>query len=201
MIKLNFYYLKLIIVCIFFIPLFALGKVISQSYAFKDYDEAYESPIFLKFDMESTKLGLITTDFTGFVKNFSVTGDVQKNIAKKITLSFLIKNMDTDSDGRNEKMWEYCLDFKNHPEIILNSKNPITLNEGQQTVPLWINLRGKKFPIDMDIKLKKEANQILATGNAKAFISKLEIPDPSIAIAEVNDLIKISFHFPIKYEK
>ncbi|OUS00207.1 hypothetical protein A9Q84_03210 [Halobacteriovorax marinus] len=162
-----------------------------------DYDQALENKSTIIFDMESTKAGFITSGFKGVAKSFSVdfkrVGDTFKDV--KITIP--VSAMDTDIDARNEKMYEECFDFKNNQNIIVKFKSAYLLGfNGIQKGSILI--RGKWFDIDLKIDSKMVGGVTLINGSSSLSIKDLEIPDPSIWIASVRDLIELTFKIEIK---
>lgn len=177
---------------------FAFIFLISQSlraedlkFDFKNYDEAQKAQDFVRFDMKSTKLGLLTTSFTGFVKSFTAKGDLKSTGIENASVEWTAESMDTDIDGRNEKMWELCLDYKNHPTLKLIFDEPISFGENE--IKAHINVRGVDKPVTVAVKALKTDAGVFAEGKAKLSIRALELPDPSIAIASVKDEIVVSF--------
>lgn len=167
-----------------------LAEAAPQNFQYKDYDEAKIAASFIRFDMESTKFGLLTTGFSGTVKKFSL------DQGEASILTFNVVDMDTDNSSRNEKMWEQSFDYKKYPEIKVEIlAKPV---EGEQTLKAKIFLRGysKEFPVKVTVT-KTDAG-LLAKGSAVLKISELEIPDPSIAIAKVRDEINLEFSFILK---
>ena len=174
----------------------AYGREITKSYKFGSYEDAKKSSEFIKFDMDSTKLGIITTSFSGFVKDFAISVNKERSVLKDLKVIFEVKNMDTDIDARNEKMWNLCLDHKNYSNIIVYFKSEIPReNTDFVSIPATIKVRGVEKEFLVNIKTQKENNKVILQGNAQVKLSELNIPDPSIFVASVSDLVKISFYF------
>jgi len=145
--------------------------------------------------MASKKVGLFTSHFTGFVKKFSVSGDKNGNSIHNAVVEFDVKELDTDIDGRNEKMWDLCLDASHHPKVQIKLSQPIEIGAEEKEIPGTINLRGQDYPITL--KVKVDSNMVVDI-KGQISIKELKIPDPSIAIASVRDSIDISAHLIIK---
>ena len=172
------------------------GREITKSYKFGSYEDAKKSNEFIKFDMDSTKLGIITTTFSGFVKDFTISANKERSVLKDLKVVFEVKKMDTDIDARNEKMWNLCLDHKNFSNIIVSFKSEIQRENSEfMAIPATINIRGTEKDFLVNIKTHKENNKVILQGNALVKLSELNIPDPSIFVASVSDLVKISFYF------
>jgi hypothetical protein len=170
--------------------MFSLFSALATDFFYEDFDKAKSAESFIRFDMESTKIGLFTTGFSGVVKKFTINRD------QATTLTFKVVDMDTDIDSRNDKMWEQSFDYKNHPEIKVEIQDAPVV--GENTMKAKIYLRGytKEFPLK--VLVTKTENGLLAKGSAVLKISELEIPDPSIAIAKVRDEINLEFSFLLK---
>ncbi|OFZ49105.1 MAG: hypothetical protein A2381_16025 [Bdellovibrionales bacterium RIFOXYB1_FULL_37_110] len=172
------------------------GREITKSYKIGSYEDAKKSSEYIKFEMDSTKLGIITTSFNGFVRDFAVSLNKEGNVVKDLKVAFEVKNMDTDIDARNEKMWNQCLDYKNFSNILVHFKSEIPLdNNDLVAIPVTMKIRGMEKIFFVNIKTHKEKNKVVLQGNANVKLSELGIPDPSIFVASVSDLVKISFYF------
>lgn len=161
------------------------------------YKDAENNKTFIRFDMKSTKFGLVTTSFTGFVKKFSAHADVAENELKNVKLDFMAEALDTDVGGRNDKMLDLCLDAKKHPQINVQLEKSIPLTGETLAIPAKLNLRGYEKPITVSAFAKKTDSGYTVDGETELSIKELEIPDPSIAIASVKDQIKVKFHFEV----
>jgi polyisoprenoid-binding protein YceI len=173
-------------------------KSYSQNYSQTSYAEAAKSENFVRFDMKSTKFGLVTTSFSGFAKKFSVSGTVTGNgSVDKISnakLSFNVSDMDTDVDSRNEKMWNLCFSYKEHPTIEITLDTPIDINQNDQIVTAQLSLRGYSKPIKVTLNATTEGSGgYFVEGESDVSLKSLEIPDPSIVIAKVKDEIHLQF--------
>lgn len=176
------------------------AQPVAARYNLTSYDQASESPSFIRFQMKSTKMGLITTSFDGFIKDFSIKGMLTKASAEKISVSFPVKAMDTDIDARNEKMHDFCLDAEKNPLIQLRFEDPVNIDGKAQSLEGRIVIRGEEKRIDMDISVTHRAMDFLVHGVARAKLSELGIPDPSIWIASVDEQIDIEFQAIIPYK-
>ncbi|MBF0365706.1 MAG: YceI family protein [Oligoflexia bacterium] len=165
-----------------------------QIYSFKSYNEAEAASDQLLFTMKSTKFGLITTSFQAYVKSFIVSGEVNNDNYQNISIAFPAKSIDTDVDARNEKMLDLCLEEKKYPTITVTIPGPLKLTTANYSdLDATILLRGKNRPFKISFEWKKENNNLIVSGKATLKLSELEIPDPSIAIAKVEDEININF--------
>ncbi len=168
-------------------------------YRYENFKQAKTAESFLHFEMKSVKAGLFTTKFTGVVKKFSAAGDATDEVIQAGSLvEFEVKYLDTDVDGRNEKMWEHCLDFKNHPKIKVTFSDAIPLDGESHTIRSTLTIRGKTKNASFNVKAKKKNDAFVVDLVGQLSIKDLEIPDPSIVIAYVKDQIQVSGHLQIE---
>jgi len=171
---------------------FAHGREITLES--KDFEEAQKQESYFKFIGESKKFGLISTSFEGYAKKFTLSFDERDNLLENISLVIDLKKLDTDNDSRNEKMWDLCLNTKEFPSLKIKIEK-ITLSEESQTLKGLMEVRGSI--IDIPIKIKK-INSHQFEGESHFKLSQAKIPDPSIAIASVNDEFQIKFSLRLK---
>ena len=173
------------------------AKSVTETYSVKNYEEAEKSPNYIRFDMESTKAGIFTTSFTGLVKQFSVHLNLTKNGAQNINISFNTVQMDTDNGSRNEKMHDYCLEKDKYPTINVRILDPITFNQ-KKVVNAILNIRGKDKPIKLMTDNTVVDGKATVKGSTVVKLSELEIPDPSILVASVDD--KVVLRYNVSFE-
>lgn len=179
-------------------------KPISLQFAVNDFDQAAKSDIFIRFDMKSTKLGLMTSEFHGYVKKFSINGEFDE-AAKTIvspSVTFNVEDMDTDVSMRNSKMFDYCLDYKNSPTISLIITDSVVssmVDSGKEEMLNGkISIRGSQYTVKVNVKITSmDSDKFKIEGNSKLSLSQLKIPDPSIVVATVNDNVDVSFKLVI----
>lgn len=194
-------YLKnnlVLLILITFLPLAGIAKM--QEFSIGSYDDAKKAESFIRFDMASTKVGLFTSHFSGYVKKFSVEGFEKNNFIENASVQFFVKEMDTDINGRNEKMWDQCLDSNRHPEIKIKILEKIAEDDSGKKVPAVITIRGEEHPITLTVKVSKSEKNLTFDLSGELSLKNLNIPDPSIAIASVRDTVDIVGHFVIEKE-
>lgn len=170
----------------------------TQNFKSASYKEAKQSESFIRFDMTSTKLGIITTSFDGYVKQFTLDGDLQQDsLAEGARVEFSVADLDTNTESRNEKMWNHCLDTKNHPKIHLVLNKGLPLGRETSVIPAMIFIRGYEKPLVLTGKGQKTTKGVEFDFSGDLSIKDLGIPDPSIVIASVRDNIKVTAHFII----
>lgn len=158
----------------------------------EDFDHAAKAESYLRFDMKSTKMGLLTTSFSGYVKSFDLSYKQEADAFQNVTIRFQAQSLDTDVGARNTKMWELCFDYKTHPEIILSFPGPIRMSDNQALGT--IRVRGVEKPIQISFRTVRENNIVQSIeGTAMLSLKGLELPDPSILVAKVKDEIQVSF--------
>lgn len=166
------------------------------------YKEAKSADVFVRFDMASTKFGLITTSFSGFARKFKVSGDIKNDVLQAgAQIEFAVKDLDTDINGRNEKMWSQCLDEKNHPTVRLTLNQAVPLTGELKDIPATLNVRGADKNIVLKVKSVSISDNISFDISGSVSIKELQIPDPSIAIASVRDRIDIVSHLVVARTK
>jgi hypothetical protein len=173
------------------ISLFSVAAV-EKNVAYTNYEDALKALDTISFDMESTKAGLITTGFTGVAKSFSLDYERVGNTFKNMTITILVASLDTDIDGRNEKMHELCFDYKNFDKIIVRLKNNFEIGDSL-IQKASILVRGKWFDINLSIQSSIQGDKTLISGSSAVSLKALLIPDPSIWIASVRDLVDLKF--------
>jgi hypothetical protein len=187
----------LLLVASLFLSLNVPAKELARKIFSASYEQAEASGEYIKFLMKSTKLGMFTTDFTGFSKDFTVTGDVGDSSVKNAIVMVEVRSIDTDGDDRNEKMYDKCFSANQFPKIVVKIQDDISFDVDKEYSAI-ANVRGKDFPVKIKIKSQKTANGVSVSGTSRWSIKGMQIPDPSIAIASVHDEIDLSFNFELK---
>lgn len=185
----------LLFALLFTTSLFA--KSYQQEFSQEDFYKAKSAVSFLRFDMKSTKMAMITTDFYGIAKKFTVSFEHSKNTIKDAIVTFKVTDLDTDVNDRNKKMYDLCFESKKFPHLIVTLNNPIKIGKASQSIPATMNIRGKNKSIQIMVETVKKGKKLTVTGVAKVSIKALEIPDPSIWIAKVDDSIDLKFNFEL----
>jgi len=163
------------------------------SHQFKDYKEAKKSENFIKFEGQSTKLGIITTKFDGYAKEFKVHYDLNNNQLNELDVNVLVKGLDTNVSSRDDKMLNDILSISNSPEIHARIQERVILSEGWQTINMIFSIKGKQVTKSVKFNVEKKANGFFVTGSTVLGLQELGLPDPSIVIAKVNDSFDLSF--------
>lgn len=186
-----------LLVLILILPFSIRSETISQFYRFDNFDQAEGASNYIKFTVESTKIGIFSSDVPGFAKRFFLKTDFdfKKNESKNMIAEFKILDLDTDNSSRDEKLWNFCLDEKKHKKIKVMIVEPYKLSSGEKMVKGKIFIRGVEREIDISLKIERKKNIIIVKGKSLTTLSSLKIPDPSIAIAKLSDDIKIDFKF------
>jgi polyisoprenoid-binding protein YceI len=174
---------------IWFAALLSLAQAHTINFAHGNFAEAKSSRNFIKFEMAATKIGILTTPFDGFARKFSINYEMEGNAIKTARLTIPIEHLDTDVDGRNEKMKNDCLNYKKFPDITILVADPIPVDGKEHSIPAIINLRGVTKPILLTMKAERKSHKLTAEINGSISLKDLEIPDPSIFIASVRDQV------------
>ena len=158
-----------------------------------NYENGKKGANRIVFNMESTKAGMITTSFQGVVKKASLNYNKQEQGFSDIELTVPVKQIDTDNDARNDKMYDKCFSANKFSDVKVKFSEMITYGKKQAKGSILI--RGKWFPITIDVDVKSASGKTTVNGSAKLSLKGLEIPDPSIWIASVRDLVELEFVF------
>lgn len=173
------------------------AKSYNQTFSNDDFYKAKTGTSFLRFDMKSTKMGMITTDFYGVAKKFAVSFDLRKKTIKNAVVSFKVADLDTDVNDRNKKMYNLCFEKNKYPHLIVTLNNSIRIGKNKKTIPATMNVRGKNKAINVLIETVKKGKRLIVTGVSQVSLKELEIPDPSIWIAKVDDKVELKFNFEV----
>ncbi len=165
---------------------------------YSSYDDALVGPSNITFYMKSTKAGMITTSFEGVAKSFSIHYN-SNHKRKKLTLRDIhlvipSRSLDTDNNSRNKKMYEKCLQVDKYNDIQIDIKGPVKFEKENKAM---ITILGKKHEIMVHISKKEGEGKLMLIGQSFLSLKKLEIPDPSIWIATVDDNVIVKFHITL----
>lgn len=169
---------------------------VEQSFTYKSYEDALKAPNYLKFDMESTKAGLLTTSFEGFVKTFKVKHEKLNDLIKGLEVEFMINALDTDIEGRNEKMHDKCFGKDQFHKIVVKLNDFKSNSSGD--VSAKIKIRGEWKAIVVHVNAKMKGGHLLLEFKSEVGLKSLGIPDPSIFIASVRDRVDLSGKVALK---
>lgn len=159
-----------------------------------DYKSASLNSQYIRFDLASWKMGLFKSTFKSYVLNFKLDYQQSQDHIQNGQVYFKVHDMNTDVDSRNDKMWQYCLNFDVYPDVVILFKKDISLKTPEiQDVPAMIKIRGQEYPIHLKLKANQQDSKIYIQGEALTSLKELGIPDPSIAIASLEDSVKIFF--------
>lgn len=169
----------------------------AKEYQFNNYEIASSSYEFLKFESESTKLGIFTTDFDGYAKKYEVNFKRNKKYIEDISVVIESSSFDTDNSSRDEKMNEKILHSEKFETITFSSKNKINLEVLEQEITGNLVVRGVGQNIILKVVIEHSNESISIKGRTTISLKKFKIPDPSIAIASVRDEFDLSFRVKI----
>lgn len=156
---------------------------------------------FIKFDMESTKAGFITTGFTGVVKKFNTVFNWNGEEFANTLLKINVKDMDTDNGSRDDKMNEQTFSSDQFPQLVVQIGGPLKPGVHKNVEGL-LTVRGKikEIALNIEITVSEEKDYVIK-GSSQMSIKGLEIPDPSIFIASVRDRVDLSFQIKGKLQE
>ena len=175
------------------------GKVEHQCSS-ESYADAMKSDCFIKFDMESTKAGFITTSFTGVVKKFNTVFNWNGEEFANALLKINVADMDTDNSARDSKMNEETFSSDKFAELAVQIGGPLKAGV-HNNVPGLLTVRGKikEITLNLEITVSKDKEYVIK-GSSQMSIKQLELPDPSIFIASVRDRVDLSFQIKGKLD-
>lgn len=171
------------------------GSLMAKEYLLKrensDFNACTKNDEYLRFKIESTKMGLISTKSSGYVKNYKVKAEYENEVFKNIKITFKSKDLDTDYVARDEKLHELCLDSDKYKKMNVKIPGPVQL--GNKEYSGTINVRGKDHKIIVTLNVEKKNEKFYIKGDSTMNFKKLEIPDPSIPIAKLSEEIWVDF--------
>lgn len=184
---------KIIFLTLFLFAEHSWGEEFSKSCKSSNYETAMKSDCFLKFAMESTKAGILTTGFTGVVKDFKTVFSHDGREFSSVVVTFKIKDMDTDNSSRDGKMHYQSFASEKFAVIRVDIPGPLKLGKNKD-VDAIMKVRGKdkRIKLDMDI-VANEDQTFKVSGRGAVGLKALGIPDPNIWIASVRDRVDLSF--------
>lgn len=169
---------------------------IRQEFSYANYDSALKAESNLQFSIKSTKFGLITSTIVGVARNFQIEGHFDSkdhpNVFSAIKVIIPISGLDTDNNLRDEKMQDDSFDFKKFPILVIEFPETIKETKEMQIYPAQITVRNKTFPVQVQLQLSSVENRYEVRIKGLLSFKQLEIPDPSIAIASVDDTIEVT---------
>jgi hypothetical protein len=154
-----------------------------------DYDKAGAAATTFAFHGESTKLGVWTTTFEGRAREGLLAWREDQGLWHDVVLTMPVAGLDTDSDARDEKMGEHCLQASAHPTIVVRLAAPIDPRNPPAEIAATLSVRGRETSVPL--RLSRREGTVEGEGRFK--LSALGIPDPSIAVAKVRDEFTIRF--------
>ncbi len=170
----------------------AHAQNIEGSFKRADFDAAKNSAEYIRFEVFSTKVGIFTSRVPGYALEVKAFADLNQERVSAMNLVIEAKSLDTDGDARDEKLHNLCLEVAKYP-LIKVSVPGAALIGSEVILPGVIHIRGNEKPIKVRLKTERVEGELIAEGEALLSVSALEIPDPSIAVAKLEDKINIFF--------
>lgn len=188
---------------VFLIIMAFSNSVLGDTFKTENFDTAKKESQYLKFTGTSTKFGFVSTEFDGYAKEFNIVSTVENTGGalrlSKAKIDIVATSLDTDNSSRNEKLHSKCLSAETYKHITAELTEPVLLNEStDQKTNLKLTIRDTTITIPSIYSVKKNENGFEIEFSTQFSFKEAHIPDPSIAIAKVEDLIKISGKFKIK---
>lgn len=174
-----------------------MAKSYKKTFSYDDFYKAKAAINFMRFDMESTKLGMFTTSFHGVVRKANLSYKFKKNTLSNATIFFKVADLDTDVNNRNKKMHNFCFSKDKFSDIIITLHSSIKTGAMEKNISATMNVRGKNKEIEVIIDVIKRGKKLIITGISQVSLKELEIPNPSIWVAKVSDKVEINFNFEL----
>lgn len=174
----------------------ALAVEIQGERKFNDFKEAQNANE-IRWTVESTKVGLFSSDVDGYVLNYSYSADFDEEnlILRDLKLTFPIQAMNSDNSSRDDKLHHLCLGLNEFKNIVVYIQGPIFLNDKRQrTYAGTARIRGQDKPFTIAIQNTLEDTTNTLRGESEWSLKSMEIPDPSIAVAKLSDHIQLNIN-------
>ena len=172
----------------------SLAKEIRGKVSFSNFEEASKAA-HLTWIVESTKVGLFSSDVYGYVLNYSYKAELDEDnkILRNMTLSFPINAMNSDSESRDGKLHTLCMGMPQYKEIVVTIPGPIFLKDHKKrSYTGTVNIRGKNKEFRINFQPKLDEKGFSLVGESEWSLKAIEIPDPSIAVAKLSDEIRLN---------
>ncbi len=169
---------------------------IEREVYFKNFEEA-EKKAHLTWIVESTKIGLFSSDVYGYVLSYKYTAELNKEnmVLRNMTLRFPITAMNSDSESRDEKLHNKCMGAKQFKEVLVKITGPIFIKDKRErSYDGTVLIRGKEKPFKISFTSSYDNNQLTLKGKTIWSLKAMEIPDPSIAVAKLSDEIRLNIN-------
>ena len=181
--------------CLFLvIPHVSFAAEFSGKVQYESFEKAQKGETKLEFIVESTKVGLFSSDVPGYVKSFSYQGKKEEQALKDLQVLFKVKDMDTDHEERDEKLHTKVINHMISPtiKVIID-----TLKSGDKKVTGNMEILGKVVPVEIFISLVYfDKDSVEVSGETVLSLKKLMtigVQDPSIMVAKLSDEIRVKF--------
>ena len=129
-------------------------------------------------------------------KNNNINGlliiDPRSNKIDKIAVLAYVKDFDSGNANRDSHSLE-VLNALKFPEIIFFSEDLVNENDSI-IIKGNLEFHGRKINKNIQALVKKRNKKIEFKGNFKISLSEFDIKPPSFMLAEIDDLIDISFY-------
>lgn len=163
----------------------------------ENFETAKKESQFLKFTGTSTKFGFVSTDFDGYAKEFTVISNIDStSVPHRLTnvkIDIIAASLDTDISSRNDKLHKKCLNIETYKNIVAELTEPVLLVENtDQKTNLKLTIRNTTLNIPTTYSIRKIDTGYEIEFSTQFSFKDAQIPDPSIAIAKLDDIIKIS---------
>jgi polyisoprenoid-binding protein YceI len=167
----------------------------TQQHQFKtdSCDPAQADGSFLRFEMDHSKLGLKPHPFTTCIQEAMLSWETGPDGFRNIQIDIPVSAINTGNDSRNRKMWKKCLAAPEFPTIQVRIPQ-IPWGTTPLILPAEITIRATTHPIQIEITA---CSANLVQGQAQMNFKALGIPDPSILVAKLHEILKVNFRMEL----
>jgi polyisoprenoid-binding protein YceI len=168
-------------------------------FSYATFDQAKKEKNYVKFIGSSTKFKMITTEFEGYAKEFTLTYEKKGATLSNLQITLESKQIDTDNNSRNEKMYQKCLLVEKYPLITAKLTTSISLINGAEgVVEVILRIKEKDLLRKLQYSMRDNSGTFEIQFKTDFSFVEAEIEDPSIFIAKVHELFLIEGHLHIK---
>ena len=174
----------------------AQADELAVDFFYQNYEEARNAGSSIEFEVESTKAVFFTSTFIGIIKKFTVATQVEQNKLVKVNIDFAVLDMDTDNESRDIKMYENGFSHSQYPNVNVTFITPLVIGK-EIIAEAIVTVRGATKNIKATVDVSRIGETLVINGSSDVKLSVLGIPDPSIMIASVRDLVEIRFNLEL----
>lgn len=190
----------ILIVCSIFMLGQAVAAPIKGTQSNSSWNQVSSSSSYVKFKVESVKVGLFTSIIAGYVMKYNYSGELSKDgkSIESMKLEFDVLSMNTRQTDRDDKLHNQTINHKVGPKIEIQFLEKIEASaKSPATVKGKMKILGKLHPFSAQVLFNNDSGDSVEISGSATFsikeLIKLGVKDPSIIVAKVSDTINVSF--------